>query len=224
MPKVGPRYIVVEGNSDKQLIIALCGKHDLPMPAIDFPERGGGIQQLLESIPIRVNEPGIEAIGIVVDADISAAARWQLLRDRLQNAAILREKVYASFPASPPPNGWISNEDHSPKVGVWLMPNNIDPGVLEDFARAMITEDDPLLTKAIKTVEEIEQQGLNRYTEVERPKVIIHTWLAWQEESGRPLGQAVAHGYLRHDAPPAVAFITWLQRLFSPTGTTPEVA
>ncbi len=224
MPKAGPRYLIVEGNSDKQLIVELCKKHGIPELVFDFPARGGGIQQLLESIPIRISEPGIEILGIVVDADTDVSARWQALRDRLQHAAILQEKVYESFPATPPSNGWISNEAHSPRVGVWLMPNNSDPGILEDFARRMIAADDPLLTKAIGTVEEIEQSGLRRHTDAERPRVIVHTWLAWQEESGRPLGQAVAHGYLRHDTPLALAFIAWLQRLLAPTTPTPEVA
>jgi len=214
MPKVGPQYIV-EGNSDKQLITELCMKHGLSKPAIDFPERGGGITQLLESIPIRINESGVEIIGIVVDADANISARRQALRDRLQNAAILQEKMYPSFPTSPPSTGWISSESHNPRVGVWLMPDNTNPGILEDFTRAMIDEDDRLLAKAIETVDEIEQEDLNRYSEVERPKVIIHTWLAWQEESGRPLGQAVTHGYLRHDAPLALAFVAWLRRLFN---------
>ena len=224
MPKAGPRYLIVEGNSDKQLITELCKKHGIPEPAFDFPARGGGIQQLLESIPIRVSEPGIEVLGVIVDADIDVSARWQALRDRLQHAAILQEKVYGSFPAIPTIGGWISSEAYNPRVGVWLMPTNTDPGILEDFARNMIAEDDPLLLKAIDTVEEIEQAGLRRHTDAERPKVVVHTWLAWQEESGRPLGQAVAHGYLRHDAPLALGFIAWLQRLFDPTDTTPEVA
>jgi hypothetical protein len=154
-------------------------------------------------------------MGIVVDADTDIAACWQALRDRLQNAEILQEKRYYSVPASPPPTGWISSDAHYPRVGVWLMPDNINPGMLEDFAQAMITEDDPLLAKAIETISEIEQEKLNRHSEVERPKVIIHTWLAWQKESGRPLGQAIAHGYLQHDAPIALAFVTWLRRLFN---------
>jgi len=224
MPKAGPRYLIVEGNSDKQLILELCKKHGIPELSFDFPARGGGIQQLLESIPIRISEPGIEILGIIVDADTDVTARWQALRDRLQHAAILQEKVYSSFPTGPPIDGWISNEAHSPRVGVWLMPNNIVPGMLEDFARSMIAGDDLLLTKAIGTIEEIEQSGLRRHTGAERPKVVVHTWLAWQEESGRPLGQAVAHGYLRHDAPLALTFVAWLQRLFNPTTPAPEVA
>ena len=223
MPKAGPRYILVEGNSDKQLITELCTKHHFSAPKFDFPESGGGITQLLESIPIRISESEVEVIGIVVDADANISARWQALRDRLQNAAILQEKRYLSFPTSPPSTGWISSEAHNPRVGVWLMPDNTNPGILEDFARATIAEGDPLLAKAIETVDEIEQEDLNRYSEVERPKVIIHTWLAWQKESGRPLGQAVAHGYLQHDAPIALDFVSWLRRLLALSSTS-EVA
>lgn len=208
------KYLLVEGNSDLQFIENLCLKHGLAKPAIKMPVRGGGITQLIESVPDRVNEPQLSALGIVVDADTNIAARWQALGDRLQDKEKLQELVYTSFPSSPVIGGWVSSEFHSPKVGIGLMPDNIRPGMLEDFARDMIPAADQLLTKVDSILQEIEAEELHRYTKAERPKAFIHTWLAWQREPGRPLGQVIAHNALHHNTPLADTFVTWLRRLF----------
>lgn len=214
-PQHATRYLLVEGNSDLQLIRNLCARHGLPELAVEMPKRGGGITQLLESVPERINAPDLEALGIVMDADIDISARWQALRDRLQDREKLQDLVYRSFPAAPDAEGWVSSDAHSPRVGVWLMPDNLRSGMLEDFAVNLIPANDPLLAKADAVLHELEGEQLNRYTASERPKALIHTWLAWQREPGRPLGQAMAHQLLLHDAPLARAFVAWLRRLFA---------
>lgn len=47
-----------------------------------------------------------------------------------------------------------------------------------------------------------------------RPKAVIHTWLAWQEEPGTALGQAITKRYLDPSRDPAPAFRNWLLELF----------
>lgn len=45
-------------------------------------------------------------------------------------------------------------------------------------------------------------------------KVRIHTWLAWQEDPGRPMGYAIGRGFLDPNAPSAIALVSWVRRLF----------
>lgn len=214
-PSPPPReYLLVEGNSDQRVIEALCELHGVPKPTIRMPVRGGGIEQLLESVPGRIVEPGLRRLGIVVDADVLPPSRWQALRDRLQDSGKLQELTYTTVPAAPPAGGWISAEPDRPRVGVWIMPDNTSAGMLEDFAARLIPNDDPLLTRAKAVLDELEQGGLNRYSLAHRPKVLIHTWLAWQREPGQPLGIAIAKQSLRHDTPLARTFVDWLRRLF----------
>ena len=47
-----------------------------------------------------------------------------------------------------------------------------------------------------------------------RSKALIHTWLAWQEDPGTPLGLAVTKRYLDGDHALAQQFVQWLLRLF----------
>jgi hypothetical protein len=218
MSKPLARYLLLEGNSDRQVVENLCIQHGLVVPQFVFP---GGVNQLLDGIPDRINAPGLEEMGVVVDADANREARWQALRDRFQDRARLAELAYLDFPTAPPSSGWISEGVSQPRVGVWLMPDNQRSGILEDFVADLIPDTDSLLLKARTVLQELEAEGIHRYAEVSRPKALIHTWLAWQREPGRPMGQAIAHHDVSHDSPTARTFTTWLRRLFDPA-TPPQ--
>lgn len=94
------------------------------------------------------------------------------------------------------------------------MPDNQLPGMLEDFVAHLMPPDDALRPKAEAILQEIERDCLNCYTLVHRPKALIHTWLAWQETPGMPMGQAITAQVLKYDCGIALAFVEWLQRLF----------
>lgn len=107
------------------------------------------------------------------------------------------------------------------------MPNDLSRGgMLEDFAVRLIHGDDLLLAKARSVLDEIEmiaEVSEQHYSPTHRSKALIHTWLAWQRNPGRPMGTAIKAGYLKYDAEPALAFVAWLRRLFA-GALTPEVA
>ena len=44
---------------------------------------------------------------------------------------------------------------------------------------------------------------------------LIHTWLAWQDDPGRPFGQAVTKRYFDSDGPHVQGLLDWLTRLFA---------
>lgn len=94
------------------------------------------------------------------------------------------------------------------------MPNNQLPGMLEDFVVHLIPNGDVLRSKAESILQEIEQAGINRYSLVQHPKALIHTWLAWQEKPGMPMGQAITAQVLSYDSAIARTFVTWLKHLF----------
>lgn len=213
MPKKSkPHQLLVEGKNDMHVIWALCNQYQLPetfsveVPAIDATE---GIEALLDGLPLKLREKNLEILGIVVDADQDLTARWQALRYRL------RMSGYQDIPDAPPTEGWVYTAPELPKVGVWLMPNNQLPGMLEDFVAHLIPANDKLLPKAESILQEIEQAGINPYTFIHRPKALIYTWLAWQEKPGMPMGQAITARVLRYDSTRAIAFVEWLKRLFN---------
>jgi hypothetical protein len=93
------------------------------------------------------------------------------------------------------------------------MPNNRDLGMLEDFCAELA--EPTALAFAKVCVENAEAQNVTTFNAVHRSKAIIHTYLAWQDEPGRPMGQAITAQALRPQTEIAVKFTNWLKRLFS---------
>jgi hypothetical protein len=48
-----------------------------------------------------------------------------------------------------------------------------------------------------------------------RSKAVVHTYLAWQDEPGSPLGQFITKQALQLNIEIAVSFTDWMQKLFS---------
>lgn len=204
----GKRVLMVEGPDDEHVVKHICGERGLDR--IDLIHRYGGKDPLLEGIGVRLKESDIIALGILLDADTDLRARWQAVADRLNQAG------YADIPAVPAPDGTVipaPRQSLLPQVGVWLMPDNQLPGILEDFLQFLVPEGDPLFAHVGRSLDSI-PLGQRRFDDLKRPKARIHTWLAWQEEPGKPLGQAISARYLDPHLPMADVFVQWLQRTF----------
>jgi hypothetical protein len=97
------------------------------------------------------------------------------------------------------------------------MPDNQRDGKLENFLAELIAADDPLIGHAQKAT--AEARGLGATFSV--PDVIkaeVHSWLAWQDEPGKPYGQAMMARYFQHDAAVAARFVAWFRRLYGLDG------
>ena len=210
MPVIDTAQLLVEGKDDLHVIKALCEKYEVPETfSVEIPGgNNGGDDPLLKSIPVRLKIPGLRALGIVLDADQNLNDRWNAICARLTAGG------YSELPDTPSSSGSIIEIDQKPRVGIWLMPNNQLPGKLEDFVSYLIPDDDLLAPKADYILQEIEGAGLNKYSLAHHQKAFIHTWLAWQENPGQPMGTAITVQALRYDQPLAQDFIQWLNLLF----------
>ena len=211
------RVLMVEGKDDQQVFMHLCGNRGLPR--LDVIKPHDGVQPLLESFPVQLkaSQPG-DIVGLVIDADEDVASRWQSLRDRLIGLDYrdVPESALSDGTILDPPSGTLL-----PRVGIWIMPNNQTPGILEDFLRFLVPKGSPLFEHVISSVSAI-PEGERRFTRLAEPKVLIHTWLAWQEEPGKPLGTAITARYLDPSAPQVEVLVSWLTRLFFPAGDAPR--
>ena len=206
--KSTPHQLLVEGNSDKQVIDALCKQHQISnLFTFTFPSEGG-IENLITTLPRKLKEENLETLGIVVDADLDITARWQAVTNKL------RDFGYQNIPKVPPETGWIYIQPELPKIGVWVMPNNKLPGMLEDFVTYLIPAEDKLRDKAIAILDDIELEKLNCYSIIHRQKAFIHTWLVWQSKPGMPMGQAITAKALSNESAIANIFVSWLNNLF----------
>ncbi len=147
--------------------------------------------------------PGRQVIGILVDADDNPAGRWDSIRDQLGRADIQVEG--SSFS-----QGLIVEQ--TPKVGVWLMPDNESGGELEDFVIEMIPDGDAVWPRSQSYIDSI-PEGDRPFTDGKNQRAQLYAWLAAREEPRR-MGAAIGTHDLDIDGPLCQRFVDWLKQLF----------
>jgi len=197
--------LLVEGKDDEHVLYALLNYHSIPR--ICRVKDKQGIDNLLGTLEVELLGSELQGLGIIIDADTNIVARWQSL------SRTLRDTGYSTLPASPDPNGTVINENGKPDVGVWIMPDNTLPGMLEHFVRFLVPSEDQLWYRVTRCIDDI-PEGERLFPEQHLIKAQIHTWLSWQHEPGSPLGLAITKRYLEADSTHALTLIAWFRRLF----------
>ncbi|MGC8494844.1 MAG: DUF3226 domain-containing protein [Syntrophobacteraceae bacterium] len=203
------KILLVEGIDDEHVLKHLCGNRGVPH--LDDIKQYEGVDNLLESLPVRLKAAEFgDIIGVVIDADTDIASRWQSMRDRLSGVG------YETVPNLPAHCGTILDPPADkllPRVGIWIMPDNRSEGILEDFLRFLVPEGSKLFDHVESSVEAI-PEGEKLFGPLAVSKAVIHTWLAWQQEPGKPLGTAITARYLDSGVPEVDILVSWLNRLF----------
>lgn len=238
MSKPPSTLLLVEGRDDEHVVKSICGRmqighideirseHNLPSTDKKPPS---GKEALLKTLTKYLESRGEEltALGVLLDADDDRDASWRFITHTLHQLG------YADLPVQPDPAGTViqppdrtiqppqpnagaslpgtANPLPLPRIGIWIMPDNQLDGTLEDFLKFLVPEGDVLLPYAEQTLDNL---PYTRFTSPRRPKALIHTWLAWQNEPGKPYGQAISAKYLNTDLPMAKTFANWLRRTF----------
>ncbi len=211
--------LIVEGKDDCNGIFQLACRYSLEhlFGIWEGESDQGALERFGGSLLARVNRPQI--MGIVLDCDrtegdcnTGADRRWAQVVSRLSGFG------YA-IPGKPGISGTIIPAVQDlPKIGIWLMPTNQGDGIFEDFLLALLPE--PALSHTRKIVLEAKELGIANYKPVHESKAIAHTYLAWQDEPGRPFGIAVKSQTFDVHHPNASAFVGWLRQLFEPELST----
>src|SRR5437763_7253729 len=184
--------LLVEGPDDEHLFKHLLGYHGIlsreggPFKVIEK----GGFEKIRDDLKTELKGSGLKRLGIVVDADTDIASRWDSLRNRLIDSGYSEINV----PGDPDINGTVIRQEELPIVGIWLMPDNDSEGKVENFVRFLMPPDDLLWPFAQSIVQKVIETQCH-FRPTYKIKAEVHTWLAWQEEPGRPMGLAVTKGY-----------------------------
>lgn len=208
------KLLLVEGDEDKRVIPQLVeangvtweNKHKEPIVTI---KALGSVEQLLDKqrIEVRLKDSNLKILGIMLDADESPANRWQSIR----NCLIER---YPNIPEELPGSGLIHSSPEQIKVGIWIMPDNKEQGMLETFLQFLLPENGKALWDfSEQTCQQAKAQGAC-FKDCHSDKAKIYTWLAWQNPPGRQLHQAVTERILSPASPQAAVFMHWFKELF----------
>lgn len=205
------KKLLVEGPTDMHVVLALCEYHNVPenFDIIDC----GGIKNLFENLKMRLSNSRINStIGIMIDADNDIGKRLS------QVVEIVEKKLKVAISYPPSPNGIIipsQNTEIIPNIGIWLMPDNVNLGMIEDFAISLIPQDDNMISEVEDELKKIEDMGINRYSDIHHSKAKIHTYLSWQEDPGSPIGLSITKKVLNPEQEIAKRYVDWLINLFS---------
>lgn len=206
------KMLLVEGDDDRRVIPWLIEAHGIawgpPENPIVFIKDFGGIEAVLTpgAIEMELKTPGLEALGIMVDADDDASQRWQRIRARCQGA-------FPGLSETLPVTGLIATNATDLKLGVWLMPDNGSRGMLETFLTCLLPDaTEPLWEFACEAVANAKTRNAP-FSDNHVDKARIHTWLAWQDPPGRQLHDAVKFQMLK-PSPLSAPFVAWFRLLY----------
>ena len=208
-PGASDPLLVVEGQDDLHVIRHLAERND---PSLTFGIRDyEGIENVLASISDHIDTSGRPAIGFVVDSDRDVSRIWSRIRGEFSNSVRA-----IPLPENPDPNGiTIAGDPHTgdPRVGVWIMPDNLNPGELEDFVERMIPAGDPVWPLSQRYIAGIPLTD-RKFAEGKTLRAQLHAWLAVREDP-RQMGLAIGAGDLQVTNPLSQTFLAWLNRLFN---------
>lgn len=202
--------LLVEGKDDQHVIWSLLEHYNVPevFSVIDCD----GIENLLRDLSLRLTTPTMyKRIGVVMDADVDLQGRYDAFCRILAKTG-----KYDIADVSLSEDGTVINalNDDYPTFGLWLMPNNRSNGMLEDFVMTLAGKKDVLMDESDATLKSLESRSLNKYAPVHRSKAKIHTYLAWQKDPGKPMGQAITAKVLDAESSSAKVFVGWIKHLF----------
>lgn len=215
------QLILLEGKNDCHVVAQLLHHHHINCLDADTVNSVELIEelclkdtksdnQLLEALSVYLDDGTLEVLGIVIDADEDIEGRWQAISGRLENAGTV------AMPKVPNPDGTIIELEQTGRVlriGIWIMPDNKSNGMLENFLQNMITDNDFLHTYAKDCVSKIPVDN-RKFSRNHLNKAEICTWLAWQENPGRPYGVAIRAKYFDIASPYSISFTNWIKALF----------
>ena len=204
----GDAVLLVEGNNDCHVLLALFQKHKIS-DVFGIYECGSDDKLLKRVTALLASESPPAILGIVLDADNpNRMAKWESLRKKLSGYSY-------DFPSAPISEGTIlepDSEKESTRIGIWLMPDNRTDGMLEDLCLGMIS---PEAQDTVDRCLEIARlAGQTSFKEAHLSKARVHTYLAWQDEPGKPIGQSITSEALNSDTDRTRAFLNWVRLLF----------
>jgi len=194
------RNIILQATKSETIFdIGYCGNDDEVLAMLSSVVVGSGTTK--------------SVLGAVLDADedTGVEARLRSIRHSLESAY--------DIPEAFPPEGLVlkpketrSDRHRLPVIGVWLMPDNMRDGIFEDLLCAAMT---PESEKYIsRVVDQATTDGMTYFRDVERPKAIVKTHIAWHDPKTKNIGEAISAKHFGNLIPACQPFVDWLNRLF----------
>lgn len=207
------KILFVEGPNDREIIYRIENEYSLRDICVVKP--CDSVDEAKSKFELYINENAskVQAVGLVIDADQDFEARWNSLKNMLNMTSNY------DVPQELPVDGLVLYSKKGvrcPKVGLWIMPNNHDSGMIEDFLLSQIDRDKSLMHYIDDVLLTLKQNGMQKFKDVHLSKAKAHTFLAWQDTPGCSLAIAIEHNYFNRYGILFNTFANWMQRLYMP--------
>lgn len=212
--------LIVEGH-DGIVLATLCKVCGLGAPVgyetaqkfkDEFVANAGGYDKAIDLLGLAIQKTEHTHIGIIVDANEAGfEARWQAIRSVL--STVYDAETLAE--ADRQPSSKIIREQNLASIGIWIMPDNHSNGYLEHFLAQLVPADAELWAYAKNALDDLMTKSFNELSSNKMDKALLHTWLAWKKDPGKPFGQALNARYFDKNAPAVAPFLDWFKATFS---------
>jgi hypothetical protein len=133
--------LIFEGPDDQHVVMNLLFNHEHNGEPLceQFAEKvKDGVDHLIDTLNEELKATDLGRLGVVLDADTDLAKQWARV------TRVLDEHGCLQVPAAPNADGTIVETNDSKKIGIWVMPDNMSVGALEDFVGKLIAKGDTL--------------------------------------------------------------------------------
>ena len=214
------RILLVEGETDRSFFCEVLNKLNLQVAVKVAPPRdlGGshntkeGVFNYLPTLLNQFPDGTLVNLAVVVDADSEPNGGYQRTLERVTR--IVSPLRYSL--SSEPIGGLIyKHEDGLGDFGLWIMPDNTQEGMLEDWLKQCIhPNEQALFNHAVSVVGELPFPP--KFREIHKTKAEVSTWMAWQKKPGHGLYRAIEDNLLDTDSLLYQKLINWLRHIYSP--------
>jgi hypothetical protein len=190
---VKPKLLVVEGR-DEEMFFAAALRDHLGLTDLQIMPIGGKtlLTQNLMILVRDVNFSTVRSLGVLRDADLtapgatrtSAAQAFQSVCGSLQHVGLPCPTAHGQFAAGPP------------RVGIFIVPNGVDDGMLETLCLMSVASlpEFPCVDDYFQCLQGHGAVPNNLH------KARAHAWLASRLEPDRRVGEAAQAGYWPWDS------------------------
>jgi hypothetical protein len=205
---VSDQILLVEGSSDEDVVGELLKALKIEQKFSIFNAKTDNqvIKALESKIKQSESDEGPKVIGVILDADDpSETHRVEQIQNKISGFGY----HLSSFEST---GTLLTGKPDYPRLGFWIMPDNENPGALEDFLKTLAEQKG--LGVAEQCVAKAKEESVARFKKQHHSKAVVHTYIAWQDKPGRRFGLGFENGAFDPHAPLAKAFVSWLTNLF----------
>lgn len=181
--------LLVEGRDEFHLFRKLIESCFSDRPGIQVMDIGGKttLAKNLKTVHTAArSRPSLRTIGVVRDADASAAASFQSVHDSVQQAGYTPPPTHAQF------------SDKNPSIGIFIVPDGSAPGAIETVCRRSV-QDDEAASCVAAYMDCLEEHDALRSNN--RDKTFTHAYLAATSDPVARVGEGALRGVWNFHSP-----------------------